>query len=75
MGEVTVTVAGLAVGPPGFKPGTASVLGPCSCKAWEVSSASSGASRGQLSGYVLLNLAVMKRALRRYKNSELRLQA
>jgi len=25
----------LAIGPPGFEPGTASVLGPCSCKAWD----------------------------------------
>jgi len=69
MGRKTVK---LTIGPPGFEPGTASVLEPCSCKAWEVSSAS---SRGQLSGYVLLNLAVVKRALRRCKNSELRLQA
>ena len=72
MGRKTVK---LAIGPPGFEPGTASVLGPCSCKAWEVSSANSGASRGQLSGRVLLSLAVMRRALRRCKNSELRLQA
>ncbi len=66
MGEkwifATVTVASL-IGPPGFEPGTACVLGPCSCKAWGLSSAGSGASRGQLSGYVLLSLAVMKRAL------------
>ena len=40
----------LTIGPPGFEPGTARVLGPCSCKAWGLSSASSGASRGQLSG-------------------------